>query len=301
MPTDNATLFTEILAGLADGSVVPYLGCHSLDGVTNAATGDAIPADSNSLILAMNDGRPMAAKLMYEFPRAAMNIELKKGRAAVSRFLDRTYRDTRWTTSALHTWLAAQNLPYIVDCNRDTLLQQAYADRPHTLIVGLSRIGGTDYRFKLFQHDGQGEVGQGKVGQYVAIDQEQVDSSLPVLFKPLGTPLPESHYIASDADFVDYVTELMGGFGIPAFVKRMRQGKRYLLLGLPLNRDTERMVLSDIQFGAAKDAGWALMPNANDKEIRFLSKLGFARVPADVNALLTAATHSKLSERTNGQ
>jgi hypothetical protein len=288
MATDNSSVFADIQAGLADGSVVPYLGARALDGVIDPASGRAIPADSDSLILAMNDGKPMAPKLMYEFPRAAMNIELKRGRAAVTKFLDRTYRDTTWTTSALHTWLAQQNLSYVVDSNRDTLLQQAYADRPHTLIVGLSRIGGTDYRFKLFQHDGGGQIGKIGVG-YKAIEQGDVDVTLPVLFKPLGTPLPESHYIASDADFVDYVTELMGGFGIPAFVKRMRQGKRYLLLGLPLNRDTERMVLSDIQFGAAKPAGWALMPHANDKEKRFLAKLGIELVPAGIADLLAAA------------
>lgn len=291
MPTDNPSAFAAILAGLADGSVVPYLGARALDGVINPATGQAIPADSDSLILAMNDGKPMAPKLMYEFPRAAMNIELKRGRSAVTKFLDRTYRDTVWSNSALHTWLAGLNLPYVVDSNRDILMQKAYARQPHTLIVGLSRIGGTDYRFKLFQHDGGGDI-----AGYKPIEQGDVDVTLPVLFKPLGTPLPESHYIASDADFVDYVTELMGGFGIPAFVKRMRQGKRYLLLGLPLNRDTERMVLSDIKFGAATPAGWALMPNANDKEKRFLAKQSFELVPADIADLLAAASANMVLE-----
>lgn len=280
MAQDNSAAFAAILSGLAEGSVVPYLGAYALDGVTNPATGQAIPADSTSLILAMNDGKPMAPKLMYEFPRAAMNIELKRGRSSLTRFLDRTYRDTVWTPSPLHSWLADQHLPYLVDSNRDTLMQQAYAARPHTLIVGLARIGGTDYRFKLFHHDGTA---------YKVIEQGDVDVTLPVLFKPLGTPLPESHYIASDADFVDYVTELMGGFGVPAFVKRMRQGRRYLLLGLRLTRDTERMVLSDIMFGAARPSGWALIPNATDKEKRFLDKLGMALVPADSADLLAAA------------
>ena len=276
----NAAAFDSILSGLADGSVVPYLGCRALDGVIDPTSGRAIPADSDSLILAMNDGKPMAPKLMYEFPRAAMNIELKRGRKAVTKFLDRTYRDTVWSTSALHNWLAQQNLPYIIDSNRDLLLQNAYAGKPHTLIVGLSRIGGTDYRFKLFQSDG---------AIYREIAQEMVDITLPILFKPLGSPVPESHYIASDADFVDYVTELMGGFGIPAFVKRMRQGKRYLLLGLPLTRDTERMVLSDIVYGRAQAGGWALMPNATDKEKRFLAKLGLELIQASASDLLAAA------------
>jgi hypothetical protein len=271
-------IFAPILSGLHDGSVTPYLGARALAGVTDTASGQAIPADSDSLILAMNNGQPMAPKLMYEFPRAAMNVELKRGRGALTKFLDRTYRDTTWSGSALHTWLAGQKLSYIVDTNRDTLLQQAYAATPHTLIVGVARITAAAYRFKLFQYDGTA---------YQAIDPEAADISLPVLFKPLGTPLPESNYIASDADFVDYITELMGGFAIPPFLKRMRQGRKYLLLGMRLNRDTERMVLADIVFGKA--GGWALIPNANDKEKRFLDKLGIELIQADVGDFLAAA------------
>lgn len=278
-------IFAPILSGLSDGSVVPYLGAGALAGVTEPVSGNAIPADSDSLILAMNNGQPMAPKLMYEFPRAAMNVELKRGRAALTKFLDRTYRDTAWSGSALHDWLAGLKLGYIVDSNRDTLLQKAYAETPHTLIVGVARISAAAYRFKLFQYDG---------AAYRAVDPEAVDVSLPVLFKPLGTPLPESNYIASDADFVDYITELMGGFAIPPFVKRMRQGRKYLLLGMRLNRDTERMVLSDIVFGSG--GGWALIPNANDKEKRFLDKIGFELVQADAADLLTAAESGRVLE-----
>jgi hypothetical protein len=272
--------FDNIFSGLSDGSVVPYLGAGALNGVIDPATGKAIPADSDSLILAMNNGQPMAPKLMYEFPRAAMNVELKRGRSAVNKFLDKTYRDTQWSTSALHAWLAQQKLPYIVDANRDTQLQKQYTSTPHTLIVGIARMSGKDFRFRIFKYDGAG---------YSAVEQEAVDTSLPILFKPLGTPLPESNYIASDADFVDYITELMGGFAIPSFVKRLRQNKRYLLLGQRLNRDTDRMVFSDIIFGADKPAGWALIPHPTDKEKRYLDKLGIEIVNADVADFLTAA------------
>lgn len=275
-----STAFDTIFSGLSDGTVVPYLGPGALNGVIDPASGRAIPADSDSLILAMNNGQPMAPKLMYEFPRAAMNVELKRGRSAVNKFLDATYRDTQWSTSALHAWLAQQKLPYIIDCNRDTQLQKQYVATPHTLIVGIARMSGTGFRFRLFQYDGS---------SYSAIEQEAVDSSLPILFKPLGTPLPESNYIASDADFVDYITELMGGFAIPSFVKRSRQNKRYLLLGLRLNRDTDRMVFSDVIFGADKPAGWALIPHPTDKEKRYLDRLNVEIVNADVADFLTVA------------
>jgi hypothetical protein len=272
--------FETILTGLAEGTVVSYLGPGALAGVIDPQSGRAIPADSDSLIMAINDGKPMAPKLMFEFSRAAMHLELKRGRSALTRQLDAVYRDTTWSASALHTWLAGQNLPYVVDSNRDTLLQRAYAGTPHILIVGVARIAGTAYRFRIYQYDGT---------VYTPIEQEVVNTSLPVLFKPLGTPLPESDYIASDADFVDYVTELMGGFAIPSFVKRMRQGHQYLLLGLRLTRDTERMVMSDIVFGAGQPTGWALIPNATDKEKRFLAKQGFEWVDADVADFLAAA------------
>ena len=95
----------KLLAGLKDGSIVPYLGAGVLADVTNVATGEPIPADSDSLIIAMNGGKPMAPKLMYEFARAAMNIELKRGRSAVTKFLTRTYGETAWTRGAVHDWL----------------------------------------------------------------------------------------------------------------------------------------------------------------------------------------------------
>jgi len=275
-----STPFENMLSGLSEGSVVPYLGPGALDGVLNPATGSAIPADSDSLILAMNGGQPMAPKLMFEFPRAAMNIELKRGRSTLNRFLDTTYRDTQWSSSALHEWLAQSRLPYIIDTNRDTQLQKQYATTPHNLIVGTARIASKEYRFRLFHHNGTG---------YSLIEQEAVDASLPILFKPLGTPLPESNYIASDADFVDYITELMGGFALPGFIKRMRQGKRYLLLGLRLNRDTERMVFSEIIFGADQPAGWALIPHPTDKEKRFLGRFNIEIINAAVSDFLTAA------------
>ena len=273
----HQAIISEILNGLHDNKVVPYLGPGVLFDVSSKLNGNPIPADSNSLILAMNGGKPMAPKLMYEFPRAAMNQELKRGRSFVTQFLDKTYRDNQWTRSAVHDWLADWKPRYVVDINRDSQLQDSYADQEHTLIVGVARITATSYRFKIFHYDGSA---------YHDIDQNQVDVKLPILFKPMGTPKPESNYIASDADYVDYITELMGGFAIPDFLKEYRKGKKYLLLGLPLNRDSERMVMSDIVYGADEPKGWFFRKDPTDKEKRFAARLGFEIVDADCRDLL---------------
>jgi len=274
------SVLNDIITGIQSHQIVPYLGPYALVGSCHAQTGEPIPADSDSLIYAMNDGKPMAPKLMYEFPRAAMNLELKRGRTFISRFLTTLYAETEWTAAPLHTWLSGLNLPYVIDINRDLHLQNGYAARPHLLVVGIARVGGTDYRFRLFQYSGT---------DYQEVTLDEADSSLPILFKPMGTPKPEPVFIASDADYVDYITELMGGFSIPHFMKEYRQGKQYVFLGLPLSRDTERMVMSDIVYAADKPTGWALLPEPNDKEKRFCEKMKIEIVEASVAELLQAA------------
>jgi hypothetical protein len=281
MQTPLSSLADEV----ANGRLIPFLGAGVLRDVVDQQSGAAMPADSDSLILAMNDGRPMAPRLMWEFSRAAMNVELKRGRGAVTRFLDRTYGEPgRWTRAAVHDWLKTLLPPYTIDLNRDTQLQESFASTPHLLVRGISRIGGTDYRFRIDQFDGS---------VYREIGPGAMDLSLPILFKPMGSPLPApSTYIASDADYVDYLTELMGGFGVPAPIKAYRQGRRYLLLGLRLTRDTERMLLSDLIHGAGEPAGYALIPQPTDKERRFCAKLGIQLIEAESADLLAAAGYT---------
>jgi hypothetical protein len=214
-----------------------------------------------------------------------MNQELKRGRSFVTQFLDKTYSQNQWSRAAIHNWLAEWRPKYVIDINRDTQLQDSYADEEHTLIVGLARVIGNSFRFKIYQYDGS---------SYFEIPQHQVDLSLPILFKPMGSPRPESNYVASDADYVDYITELMGGFAIPDFLKEYRKDKKYLLLGLPLNRDSERMVMSDIVYAANDHRGWFLRKNPTDKEKRFSERMGFELIEIDCQEFLksveTAAT-----------
>ncbi|MEY4592134.1 MAG: hypothetical protein RIR18_1029 [Pseudomonadota bacterium] len=270
-------LRTKLMAGLQDGSIVPYLGPGVLADVKNVATGAPIPADSNSLIYAMNDGKPMSPKLMYEFSRAAMNIELKRGRASITKFLTRTYGETEWTRGAVHDWLKSIKPAYVIDINRDTQLQDSYLAVPHTLITGIARIAGTDLRYKLNFWDGE---------KYQSC--QTINVAHPILYKPMGSPRPEANYIASDADYVDFITELMGGFSVPPEVKSLRKGKQYLLLGMRLNRDTERMVMADIIYNSAQPAGWVFINEPTDKEVRYCKKIGLEIINADVFEFIAA-------------
>jgi hypothetical protein len=271
---------SDLAQAVYRGDLIPYLGPGVLADVVDANSGEPMPALSDDLIIAMNGGRPMAPKLMWEFPRAAMNVELKRGRAAVNRFLDELYGQRTWTRSALHDWISACAPPYVIDINRDTQLQDSYQDKPHTLVRGIARVGGTDFRFRLHSYAG---------GDYTEVEQEAIDPTRPVLFKPMGSPRPDATYIASDADYVDYITELMGGFGLPRFLKDYRVDRRYLFLGMRFTRDTERMVMSDIIYAASEPAGYALIPEPTEKELRFCEKKRIEVIEADVPELLAAA------------
>ena len=211
---------TELLeqwqAGLADGSIVPYLGPGALADVTSKVDGRPMPAICEQLILAMNHGQPMAPKLMYEFPRAAMNVELKRGRSAVTRFLDATY-GTRTGPRRLHDWLAALAPPYVIDINRDTEVQPtATPHRPHLLVLGCAQ----DRRQRLPIQ----ALRLATATDYTAIARTQADRpACPSCSSRWARPGPRSSYIASDADYVDYITELMVGFAVPTFVKTVRR------------------------------------------------------------------------------
>lgn len=270
--------FEQLLQGVADGSIVPYIGPGIMSGITDSNNGEPMPYDSDSLILALNGGKPMALRLMYEFSRAAMDLELKRGRSYLNRTLESIYVRDSWPKAPLHHWLSIVQPPMVVDINRDTQLQAAYSNTPHTLIRGISRIA-NDYRFVIHHYDGD---------HYSEIDQQAVDTALPILFKPMGSPLPDASYIISDADYVDYITELMGGFAIPDFLKAYRQSKQYLLLGMSLTRDTERMVLADITYAAAQPRGWALIAAPTPKERRFCTRVGIELIEADWSQLIEA-------------
>ncbi|WP_027854781.1 SIR2 family protein [Marinobacterium litorale] len=274
-------MYKELVEGIQSGKIVPYLGAGALKDVKNMQDGSPIPADSDSLILAMNNGQPMAPRLMYEFPRAAMNMENKKGRSFVQRFLNETYGEKEWTRGQLHDWIADLKPNYVIDVNRDTQLLDTYADCEHTLVMGVARITASDYRFKLFHYDGS---------SYSEVQLDQVNPSLPIVFKPLGAPKPEANYIAADADFVDYITELMGGFAIPDFLKDYRKEKQYLFLGMRFTRDTERMVMSDIIYAADEPAGWAFIPEPTDKERRFCALKKIEIIEQDWDVLLSPET-----------
>ena len=219
----------QIVAEVKSGATVPYMGMGAFEGT-------GLPFDSDSLILAMNNGRGMSPRLMYEFSRAAMYIEQKQGRPTLEARMTQLFGEAPEATP-IHKVIASLEPEYVIDTGYDLAMPmvfQGYGD--HTLIHGQSRVLAAGMRY----------VNQGfSGGSYEKLaDDAQLTGK--VLVKPMGCALPEPVWIISDADFVDWLTEAMGGFGLPPCMKEYRKGKKYLFLGVDFSKDTGRMVANEL-------------------------------------------------------
>lgn len=268
----------EVLDELAAGNVVPCLGPGVLEDTRDPRSGRPMPGEGQALMDLASGGQPVPAKVAFECSRALMHFELKRGRSFINKTLTAAY-DVACEGGRVHEWLTELGVPYVIDTNRDRRLQDLWTGRPHTLVVGVARIIGNDFRFRLWESDGE---------RYREVNSSDVDPSLPVLFKPLGTPIPEPIFVASDADYVDYITELMGGLAVPKFLKQRRVGMKYLMLGLRFVRDTQRMIVSDLMADAASPAGWAMISDPTAKERRFCASKDIEILECEIDELLAA-------------
>ena len=252
----------QIKKELRNQSTVPYFALGIFEGVT-AKSGETIPFDNDSMILAMNSGRAMSPRLMYEYSRAAMHLEQRRGMEYMTQLLNHIYT-REFDPLPLHKAIIDMSPRFIIDTNRDTKLQELLAFEPHCLIVGKARIAAEPNRYEIFEYDVENK-------KYFAVEEEALDDAKKVLFKPMGSPLPDPSFIISDADYVDWLTEAMGGFAVPSALKTYRKTRKYLFLGTYFDRDTERMVANELTLDL--EGGYVICDKElSKKELKFIEK-----------------------------
>ena len=263
---------------LINGSLVPFLGMGIFRNVLTKE-GSTLPFDSDSMILALNNGRAMSSRLMYEYSRAAMSLEQRKGREYIIQMTNHIYTSKEYDLPYTYEVLKEIQPKYLIDTNLDNSGCKVYEDNPHFMITGVSRVMGGYDRFVVYLYDL-------KTKTYNKIEKEQLNDSLPILFKPMGSTVPDMDFIVSDADFVDWLTEAMGGYAIPPFLKEYKKEKSYLFLGVDFSRDTFRMVSNEITLGL-KD-GYVVTPQESftKKETQFIKNHNLSIITDDVEKFL---------------
>jgi len=230
-------LIQTIKKELRNQTTVPYFGLGIFKGVTTK-DGEVMPYDSDSMILKMNNGRPMSERLMFEYSRAAMHLEQRRGVEYINQLMNHIYTKD-FNPTPLQKAIIDMLPRYIIDTNRDSKIQELLAYTPHCLIIGKSRILADKNRYETYEYDVENK-------KYFLVEDEVLDNAEKILFKPMGSTLPEPTFIISDADYVDWLTEAMGGFALPPILKTYRKTKKYLFLGTSFDRDTDRMVANEI-------------------------------------------------------
>jgi hypothetical protein len=271
---------SDVESLIREGKMVPFLGMGVFK-QTKCEDGTQIPYDSDSMILALNGGRAMSPRLMYEYSRAAMSLEQRKGRPYIEAMTNHIFSSKPYTPPKVYAWLKRMMPHYVIDLNLDDSLLKIYEEVDHFLITGVSRIMGGYDRFLVYMYHSHSK-------SYSRVDKELLNPMLPILFKPLGCTVPEKNFIISDADFVDWLTEAMGGYGIPPFLKKYREGKSYLFLGVDFDRDTFRMVANEMTMGLK---GGFLVNDHEEmrkKEKKFLSSHATEKLETSLDAFISS-------------
>ena len=275
----------NIVEDLKSGALVPFLGMGVFKEVI-AKDGSTLPYDSDSMVLALNNGRAMSPRLMYEYSRAAMSLEQRKGREFIVQMTNHIYSSKEYEVPPIYTLLKEIQPPYMIDTNMDDSACKVYEDVPHFMITGVSRVMGGYDRFVIYLYDVDTK-------QYNIVEKEKLNADIPILFKPMGSTVPAMDFIVSDADFVDWLTEAMGGYALPPFLKQYKQEKSYLFLGVDFGRDTFRMVANEITLGL-KD-GIVVEPKEalSKKEQSFIEKHDLKVHREEINDFIKAIQCAK--------
>ncbi|WP_060826024.1 SIR2 family protein [Sulfurospirillum cavolei] len=271
----------ELEAHIKEGTTVPFIGMGVFKG-TKTEDGFQIPFDSDSMILALNSGRAMSPRLMYEYSRAAMSLEQRKGRAYIEGMTNHIFTAKPYAMPEVYVWLKTLMPRYVVDLNLDDSLLKLYDATEHFLITGVSRIMAGYDRFIVYRYDVATQT-------YTRVDKEALHVQIPIVFKPLGCTVPEKNFIISDADFVDWLTEAMGGYALPPLLKTYKNDKSYLFLGVDFDRDTFRMVANEITLGLK--GGYTINDHETmrKKEEKFLKAHRVEKLPVSLETFLKSA------------
>lgn len=261
----------KILEEIKSGETIPFLGNGIFKGTKNSA-GATIPFDNESMILGINNNRAMAPKYMDDYSKAAMNIEERRGRKILEDIVFHLF-SSEFKRPIIYDIIEEIKPNFVVDLNYDDSLQKIYQKQEHFLVSGVARILAELDRYVSYEY---------KNSQYVEVENSETNFEKPFLYKPLGTIDPVKNYIVSDADFVDWITEAMGGFSFPNVLKEERKNKKFLFLGTDFGIDTGRMVANEISLENIGGYYVTEKTEFTKREKKFVDKLSLEVLDMDV-------------------
>lgn len=259
----SPSLPSDVVAGLAAGTVVPYLGPAVLD---LAPGGAPVPSTPERLAAALTGKVTVPHRIRNRLTAAAQFIENFKHRKTLVAHMKEAFAPPVAPTP-LHACLAALPLPLIVTAWYDGALAAALAGRPDWgQVQGLSHAERPGAWFGYY--DAQGR----------ACEPHDALAWRTLVYQPMGSIAPAANFLVSDSDYVEVLTEIDIQTPIPERVQQLRAGRSFLFLGCRFNDQLARVFARQV-MKRSSDRHWAVLhepPTRN--EARFLEELGIERI-----------------------
>lgn len=254
---------TQIVEGLKNGGVVPYLGPAVLELVPG---GSPVPSAPEGLVGMLTSKVSVPHKIRTRLTAAAQFIENFKHRKTLVTHMSHAF-SPQVPASPLHGLIAALKLPLVVDTWYDDAMAGALAGRKDWgQVQGLAQSEhfGTWYAY----YDSAGAV----VPDYLPGQWNTL------LYKPLGGRTPADNYLVSDSDYVEVLTEIDIQTPIPLDVQTLRVGRHFLFLGCRFNDQIARGFARQI-MKRSSGLHWVVLPGELTRmEQRFLAEQHIERI-----------------------
>jgi hypothetical protein len=294
----TARALDDIVAGFAQGRVIPYLG----SGVLSLGEA-AVPASPLDLVAKLTAKTTVPHKVRSNLTGAAQYIENFKHRKTLTSLMTEAFRASA-EPNALHRMLAAlPSLPLVVHAWYDDLPQKAFACRTawgmaqglsqsehHGRWVGFYRADGsemTDPDPSIVADDAMAM----EMPLYTPVPDEARGWTT-LLYQPLGSVRPAANFLVSDSDFVEVLTEIDIQTPIPLTVQEMRSDRHFLFLGCRFDTQLDRLFARQIMKRTSAQH-WAVLPDTLTRnEERFLDEQNVTRLELPLSKFVAELTEA---------
>ena len=208
------TLLATVADGLRSGALVPYLGPEA---VMLEPANAALPLAPEALAAFLSKRATVPSRIRRNPTAAAQYIENFRHRKTLKKLMLEAYALPA-EPPGLYRLLARLAPPLVVDTGYDDAFMRAFptaldGNADWAQIQGVSRAEVRDSWYLCYDRDGQGMA------------ESATAAPRTLLYKPLGGVQPAGHFIVSDSDFVEVLTEIDIQTPIPEQVKARRAGR----------------------------------------------------------------------------
>jgi hypothetical protein len=281
--TAHRDIIGDIGRKIAGGQLIPFLGPQVLSLSPQPCP---VPMGARDLSHWLTSRVAVPGRIRNNLWHSAQYIETFRHRVTLDKLMQEAFKPIPGP-SALHAWLAARPaIPLIVDTWYDGTLARALCSRDDWgLIQGTSkarRTGDAPW-YRAYAPDG------------AELPVDVASAKTTILYKPHGAAQPAGDVLASDADYVEVLTDIDLGLPIPQTVKDRRKDRGFVFLGCRFYDQILRIFARSI-IKHSNGPRFALVPveDLTRNELKFMEVENITPIDMDLaeaTPLFAGATH----------